>query len=75
MADGHAQEFAPFVRHLQEPACPAPRIAGDLGIGRVADDRQCLFAGGGAVGQLDAFVVLRVRAGDATVPFAILTDE
>jgi hypothetical protein len=38
MAYGHAQELAVFVRHLQEAARPAPRIAGDLGIGQVPDD-------------------------------------
>src|SRR5215813_2705918 len=57
MPDGHAQEFARFVRHLQEPARPAPRIAGDLGIGEVADDRQCLCAGGRPVRQFNALVV------------------
>src|SRR5262245_4289225 len=57
MAYGHAQDFAPFVHHLQEPARPAPRIAGNLGIGEVADDRQRLLARGRPVRQFDAFVV------------------
>ena len=54
---GHAQEFAFFVRYLQEPARPAPRVAGDLGIAQVAYHRQRLFASGGAVRQFDPFVV------------------
>src|SRR5262245_20110128 len=57
MSYGHAQEFAPFVRHLQEPARPAPPIAADLGIGQVAHDCQRLLAGGRPVRQFNPFFV------------------
>src|SRR5262249_6912373 len=52
-----AEEPAPFVRHLEEPACPPLSTDFDLGFGQVVHDRQCLIARSHSVPQLDAFVV------------------
>src|SRR5262249_11833911 len=57
VAYGRAEEPALFVRHLQEPARPAPWIAANRGIGKVAHGRQRLFASGRSVWQFDPFVI------------------
>jgi hypothetical protein len=52
-----AEERTPFVRHLEEPACPTLSTDLEPGMGQVAHDRQRLIARSRSVPQLDAFVV------------------
>lgn len=56
MAHGKPQELALVVGDLKKPACPTPRFAGLLGLGKLLDDRQCLITRGRAARQLYAFL-------------------
>jgi hypothetical protein len=57
MTDRRAEEGALVVGDVEEPACPAPRIAADLRIGQVAHDGSRLVARSRSAQQLDAFLV------------------
>ena len=46
VAEGRAEEPPLFIRYLEKPARPTPRIASNLGVAQVAHGRQCLIAGG-----------------------------
>jgi hypothetical protein len=57
VTDRGAEEGALVVGDVEEPACPAPRIAADLRIGQVAHDGSRLVARSRSAQQLDAFLV------------------
>jgi hypothetical protein len=57
MTDRRAEEGALVVGDVEEPACPAPRIAADLWIGQVAHDGSRLVARSRSAQQLDPFLV------------------
>jgi hypothetical protein len=57
MTDRRAEKGALAVGDVEEPACPAPRIAADLWIGQVTHNGPRLVARSRSARQIDALLV------------------